>query len=190
MEAAIESCKNKYNFQVTWLPFLLRPNMPEDGVQKPPQYGPNSAGSQRLIKAGQEVGIDFSYKSDKFPNTVPGHCALDYAFQQDSSGIKQNELQELLFKTYFTDGEYLSVDKVSDLAASVGFNRDEVKAFVVHPANIQKVKHKAAQFSNSGVSGVPAFFMNGAMTFSGAQDSENFEKMFDTIISKFGGASL
>lgn len=190
MEAAIEECKNKYDFQVTWLPFLLKPDMPEDGVEKPASYGPNSSGAQRLRRVGQDVGIDFSYKSTRFPNTVPAHCALEYALHQDPSGRKQNELQEVLFSSYFTDGQHLSVDEVSQIATSVGLNGDEVKSYITQPSNQQRVKQQAINSSKNGVTGVPAFIMNGAMTFSGAQDSEQFKQMFDTVINKIGSASL
>lgn len=48
--------------------------------------------SQRLIQAGKAVGVDFTYKCTRFPNTLLAHCALDFALNQDPSGEKQNQV--------------------------------------------------------------------------------------------------
>jgi len=180
--------QNKYDFQVTWSPFLLRPQMPLEGVEKPANYSSQSAGSQALIATGQSVGIDFTYKSTRFPNTLAGHCALEYALKQDPNGTIQSKLQENLFKSYFTDGKHLSVSDVVDVAASAGLNRSDVEAYITNVINIEQIKEKALQWSAKGVTGVPAFIMNGKMTFSGAQEPQLFKQMFDTIISKFGSS--
>lgn len=164
--------------------------MPIEGVIKPPGYGPNTPGSQRLIAVGRENGINFTYKSAKFPNTVQSHCSLEYALEKDPSGKKQNQLQELLFKTYFTDGVELCAEKIAQLAATVGLDLGEVKSFITDPDNMNRVKEKASGYSANGVNGVPAFIMNGKLTFSGAQDVENFVQMFDLIAKRTGSAAV
>lgn len=168
----------------------MRPEMPLEGVIKPPGYGPNTPGSQRLIAIGRENGINFTYKSAKFPNTVQSHCSLEYALEKDPTGKKQNQLQELLFETYFTDGAELCAEKISQLAAVVGLDSAEVKSFITDPDNMSKVKEKASAYSANGVNGVPAFIMNGKLTFSGAQGVENFIQMFDLIVKQTGDAAL
>jgi len=173
-----------YDFKVTWMPYLLRPNMPKEGVEKPAAYGPNSAIAQRLVATGRSVGVEFSHKSLRLPYTISGHCALEYALLQDPSGQKQNELQESLFKSYFTDGDILSEESVASLASSIGFDKREVLAYIRELSNVENVKAKAAQAAANGVRGVPAFIMNGKMTFSGAQEPENFTKMFETVLRK------
>ena len=51
----------------------------------------------RLKSVGSEVGIDFTYKAERFPNTLRAHALLEYAKQVDG-GSKQNDVAELLFK--------------------------------------------------------------------------------------------
>ncbi|CAK8695662.1 unnamed protein product [Clavelina lepadiformis] len=181
----MESYKDKYTFKVTWEPFLLRPNMPPEGAPKGDNYGPNSPSAQRLINVGRSVGVEFAYKAKRFPNTIIGHCALEYALLQDPTGHKQNLLQEGLFKSYFTDGEYPDAEVVSTLASTVGLNKDDVKAYVQDESNQSQVREKAGQWSLQGVSGVPFFIVNDQKTFSGAQDPRNFLHIFDKVHEKF-----
>ena len=63
------------------------------------------------------------------------------------------QLQEILFKSYFTDGEYPDVERVTSLAEGVGLNGDDVKAFISNPTHQNQIKTKARQWSSEGVSG-------------------------------------
>jgi len=38
LEAAMRLCSAKYTFRVSWEPYLLRPDMPEEGMEKPEAY--------------------------------------------------------------------------------------------------------------------------------------------------------
>lgn len=185
LEKAIDLTKHKFNVKVTWQPFLLRPNMPPDGVPKPADYGPTSSGSRRLISIGQAVGIDFTYKCNRFPYTLVAHCALEFALEKDPSGLVQNQLQEELFKAYFTDGMYPDVEYVVTLAKKCGLDGDEVKAYIENPENQSKTRSKAIKNAEGGVSGVPFFVINGQGMISGAQDTETLMSAFETAHEKF-----
>ena len=177
--------KDNCNVKVTWQPFPSRPNMPPEGVPKPENYGPNTPGSQRLIGIGKDVGIDFSYKCNRFPNTLVGHCALEFALDKDPSGKIQNQLQERLFRSYFTDGDYPSVETVTKIAAECGLVAEEVKNFIENPENQTKISQKARKNAEDGVSGVPFFVINGRGMISGAQEAKTLASAFETAHKKF-----
>ena len=59
---------------VGWKPFLLRPNMPPDGVDK----GPGNRVNPRLKQAGANVGIDFTGLTDRYPNTIKEKTLNDF----------------------------------------------------------------------------------------------------------------
>ena len=42
------------------------------------------------------MGIDFTGKADRYPNTLPAHALMDYAATKSLD--KQNELAEALFQ--------------------------------------------------------------------------------------------
>lgn len=177
--------REQFNFKVTWHPFLLRPDMPPDGVPKPSHYGPDTPGSVRLINIGKQVGIDFTYKLNRFPNTLLGHCALEYALMKDPSGNLQNDLQEKLFKSYFTDGQYPDVEVISGLAGECGFAVDEVRNYITSKDVQEKVKARALKNSADGITGVPCFILNGKAKISGAQDPETLANAFHVANEKF-----
>ena len=99
-----------YEFTVRWRPFLLRPSMPLEGKAKEPLVvrpdGSNNRVNVRLRDYGRKVGIDFTGKCDRYPNTLAAHQAMDYAFTHGGLAA-QNTVMELLFKAYFTDGVFL-----------------------------------------------------------------------------------
>ena len=53
-----------------------------------------------LKSAGQRVGIDFTGKCDIYPRTVLGHTLMEYAAEEED-GVRQNQLQEILFRVRF-----------------------------------------------------------------------------------------
>jgi len=184
LEAAIDVVKDRYDVTVRWRPFLLRPQMPEEGVAKPAPAPGNPRVSPSLKGAGEAVGIDFTGKCHRYPNTIRAHALLEYAAEVDG-GRKQNELAEVMFKAYFTDGDYPNGANLVKQAAQLGFDSSEVKKVLSDQTRLDSAHEKARDATRMGVTGVPCFFMNGQRTFSGAQEKEAFIQMFDTIHSKF-----
>jgi predicted DsbA family dithiol-disulfide isomerase len=141
--------------------------------------------AKHLIDAGAGVGINFTFKCDRVPSTLHGHCALEFALLEDGSGIIQNKLKESLFETYFVDGNVLTLDCVVLLGANAGLDSVKLKEYISNEDNLKAVREKAIMWSQRGVSGVPFFIMNGIKTFSGAQDVHAFQQMFDRIAERF-----
>lgn len=174
--------EGKYSFRVCWLPFLLRPGIPEEGIPKDPN--PQARVGARLKQAGQAVGIDFTGKCDRYPNTVATHALLEYAREVDN-GAKQNELAEVLFQAYFTDGIYLDTKNLVSLGEKVGFDKAEVEKVVTDPTRLNAAKEAAQNWSRKGVSGVPMFYMNGQKVVSGAQDPHILLKYFEIAAERY-----
>lgn len=166
-----------YEFEVTWAPFLLRPSMPIDGVEKAPDTPSNPRVGRRLKAAGEPVGINFTGKTDRYPNTILAHVLLRFALQKGGWKI-QNQVSEILFRHYFTDGLYPNMTNLTLAGKEAGLNAEEVKTYLNDEGNVQSVKKEALRYSRSGVSGVPFFLINGEPVFSGAQPVEKFMQAF------------
>lgn len=149
--------------------------MPAEG--KPKGDGPRVG--ERLKAAGAAVGIDFTGKTDRYPNSVLAHTLLDYALTA-AGPQKQHQLQEVLFRHYFTDGLYPDATNLTKAAAEVGIDSEEAIAYASSQEHQQRVKAEAAQFSNSGINGVPFFIANGKPLFSGAQPPEVIAQVIDS----------
>mmetsp|Transcript_89477 Transcript_89477/g.161414 ORF Transcript_89477/g.161414 Transcript_89477/m.161414 type:complete len:107 (+) Transcript_89477:394-714(+) len=85
----------------------------------------------------------------------------------------QNNLQEVLFRSYFTEGKYPDVANLVAVAAEVGLPEAAARAALEDRRYEAGVKKEAEESSRvRGVSGVPHFFVNGRNAFSGAQPPE------------------
>eukprot|EP00658_Telonema_sp_P-2_P042486 TRINITY_DN30507_c0_g1_i2.p3 TRINITY_DN30507_c0_g1~~TRINITY_DN30507_c0_g1_i2.p3 ORF type:complete len:152 (+),score=44.33 TRINITY_DN30507_c0_g1_i2:385-840(+) len=147
--------------------------MPLEG--KPKGDGPRVG--ERLRSAGQAVGIDFTGKTDRYPNTLLAHTLLEYALKH-AGPVVQDQLQEILFRHYFTDGLYPDSANLRRAAEEVGLDPEDALRFAQDHGEQGKVREEALGFSDSGVSGVPFFFVNGQPEFSGAQPPSAFTAAF------------
>jgi len=127
------------------------------------------------------VGIDFTGLCDRSPNTLRAHCLLKFA---EADSTLQNKLSEIIFRQYFTDGLYPDASNLRKAAVEAGVaDVDAAMNFVESSEAQQVVKAEAAEFSKSGISGVPFFIVNGKPAFSGAHPPEQFRRVFDMHIS-------
>lgn len=157
---------------VEWAPFLLQPNTPEEGVEKPGGPGLHNVGD-RIRQSGQAAGINFTGLCGRSPNTVKAHALMTHALETGGAA-KQNQLQEVLFRQYFTDGKYPDIANLVAAAEEVGLSGSEARSVLEDGRYEARVKGEAAQASSSGISGVPYFFFNGKPAFSGAQPPASF----------------
>jgi len=160
LESAIKQSAGDYDVTVKWHPFLLRPDMPREGTIKAPPTPDNPRVGARMKMTGQSVGIDFTGKCDRAPNTILAHSLMKHVL--DTKGADtQNKLQEVIFRGYFTDGLYPDVENLATLATEVGIDKEEALQ-VLHSGKYEEaIKKEARTHSRDGVSGVPFFYING-----------------------------
>ncbi|KAK7499300.1 hypothetical protein BaRGS_00009560 [Batillaria attramentaria] len=188
LEGGMKSLEDKFQFRVRWLPYMLRPQAPPEGLPIPPQYrsGPRM---EQIRQAGQEVGIEFTFKNTAFPSTLRAHALLDLAASKEGVD-KQNDVAERLFKAYFTDGSMLTADDVVSIGSEAGFDAKEVRAFINSEDNLEAVRKAAEAWSMKGVEGVPLFYFNGQRMFSGAQSEDVFKRMLSMAAERFPAAQV
>lgn len=88
---------------ITWRPFLLRPNIPIEG--QPKGGTPETRVGKHLKLAGKDVGIDFTGLTDRTPNTVLFHATLKMLQEHPSISNESVTLfHEAVFEAYFTLG--------------------------------------------------------------------------------------
>jgi predicted DsbA family dithiol-disulfide isomerase len=164
-------------FTVHWNPFQLNPEMPPQGCDRA-AYRSRKFGSpeksreldQRTSAAAAAVGLQF--RTDlmtRTPNTMAAHRLVWFA---DRAG-KQPEMVERLFQAYFIEGRDVGDHTVlADCAAEVGLDRQEVTDFLAGDLADHALRQADQAARESGVSGVPSFFLDGYGLFSGAMPAE------------------
>lgn len=161
----MDQCKDKYDFSIRWKPFLLR-DMPEEGKVKPPNTPDNPRVNPRMWQAGNAVGVNFTGLCDVYPNTVRAHVLLFHAAKILPE--KQDELADKIFYGYYTAGQNPNQEEtLMQYAKEVGLEEKSTKAQFSDPIVRKEVLAEVMAARQSGVSGVPYFFMNGKPYFSG-----------------------
>lgn len=168
----MQQAESEVDVEISWKPFQLRPDMPEGGKPKPGGPGIHQVNA-RLREVGAKAGIEFTGMCDRFPHTMQAHELMCWALETSGPEV-QNNLQEVLFRHYFTDGRYPDVDNLSDAAKEVGLDEAEAREILGSGQYRAGVLEEMRQASSKGITGVPFFFVDGKSLGSGAQPSEFF----------------
>ena len=131
LQKAIKELNDRIEFEISWKPYELHPEIPQNGYDKKlyleQKFG-NSYGRQspykQIERIGSSLGFEFNFhKTERIPNTFNAHRLL---WKSKQEGL-QTELSEALFKAYFTDGRDVgSIEVLSDIAHEVGMKKEEI----------------------------------------------------------------
>mmetsp|Transcript_19067 Transcript_19067/g.44656 ORF Transcript_19067/g.44656 Transcript_19067/m.44656 type:complete len:161 (+) Transcript_19067:172-654(+) len=160
---------------------MLRPNTPFEGLPKPPNTPSNPRVGAHMNRQGHSVGIDFTGKCDRTPNTLLGHALLEYALEKGGAAV-QNDLAERIFKMYYTDGIFPDATNLSTVGQACGLEKAAIEAVLSDDERLEKVQVAIQQNRRKISSGVPFFVFNGQPAFSGAQDPSTFHRVFDQLL--------
>jgi len=170
--------------QIHWLPFLLNPEMPPDGIDRT-AYLVRKFGSENRIRhifgaiseAGQSVEIDFAFdRISHSPSTLNAHRLVRFA---DCHG-RANETVEALFLNYFVNGRNIGEFEVlTGIAKRIGLDTDAVTAYLESDADVALIYEENARAHSLGINGVPSFLFNGGLAISGAQEPQVLVRVLD-----------
>jgi predicted DsbA family dithiol-disulfide isomerase len=141
---------------------------------------------ERVTSVAAEEGLEFRLDRALRANTLLAHRLLWLAEQPDSPA-PQPALKERLLQAYFHDGlDIGDPEMLATCSAEIGFDREAVVAFLDSDAGLRQVRAEIEQAIDYGITGVPAFVINGRWSIPGAQDTDTFvnvlRKLKDSII--------
>ncbi len=170
-------------FSIHWNPFQLNPDMAKEGVDRA-QYRAWKFGSAekaaaldaRIVEAAAQVGLEFHPERIKrTPNTIDAHRLIWFAGQ---NGV-QDVTMEQVFRAYFIEAQDIGQHEVlAECAGAAGMDRDQVMAFLSGDLADKEMRAADQAAREAGVSGVPAFFLDGYGLFSGAMPHESMANAF------------
>jgi len=184
LEAASKSSGIPVNLE--WMPFLLNPNMPEEGesIQEhiSKKYGPSAAvsmsdPSSHLKQMGRAVGIEFN-DNRKMVNTKRAHALVEQ-LKNKGENDQANQFMEDLYKSYFVDGQDVNDEQwLMKAVAKYGVDENEC-AFALSDHNLAAIGKMDRDTKNKyGVNGVPFYMIypkkegEKPIAFSGAYPPE------------------
>ena len=173
--------------EVEYHSFELAPDTPVDYDGTPVDYlsdrkGIDRAQAKQMIDRvtgiASEVGLEYDYDHIHQTNTVIAHELLHFA----KSKGRQLEVKERLLKAYFIKGEHVGrIEDLVEIAAELGFDRDEVREALESHRFLPDVKADMAQAREYGIQGVPFFVFDGKYGVSGAQDAGTFANVLEEV---------
>ena len=189
LQKAIEELNDRIEFEISWKPYELHPEIPQNGYDKKlyleQKFG-NSYGRQspykQIEEIGSSLGFEFNFsKTKRIPNTFNAHRLL---WKAEKDGL-QTELSQALFKAYFTDGRDVgSIEVLSDIAHEVGMKKLETKEFLNSKEGGQETADEEMSFIEKSIGAVPTYFINNKYIIQGGQEPETFISFLNKILVK------
>jgi len=187
VEKALSLLDGSIRAKVRWRPFQLNPTMPKEGMERvaylTAKFGSEEAYArvveEQVSAAGSGEHLSFAFeKISRTPNTFLAHRLIWYSEQQGC----QNELVEVLFKSYFQEGADIgSLDVLVHLAQQVGVMAE---TFLLSDEGTAEVQLDEAVARRLGIRSVPHVVLNQTYSLSGAQPSELFAAAMEEVRSK------
>ena len=188
LKKAMEELKSELDFEISWKPYELHPEIPQEGYDKKlymqQKFG-SSGGKSRydeITKIGKSLNFNFNFsKTERIPNTFMAHRLL---WKSEEYNL-QTELSEALFTAYFTDGlDIGSKEILAQISESVGMNKDETLKFLDSKEGGQETADLEMNFIEKSIGAVPTYFINDKYIIQGGQEPETFVSFLRKIIQK------
>jgi len=176
LETALRSVP-QLNVDVRWHPFQLDATLPKSGKDRQQYLDDKFGGKEnadavysRIKETGAEEGINFAFDKIKLsPNTLDSHRLILWS----RSDNVQSDVVERLFKAYFLDGEDLTkAATLVRISEEAGMQSDLVEQLLETETDLDKTEAQITRASESGISGVPCFIIDGRFVLAGAEKPE------------------
>ena len=189
LRKAMNDMSHQVDFEITWKPYELHPEIPENGYDKElymqQKFGGKSNGSSvynQIKEIGESLGFEFNFsKTKRIPNTFNAHRLIWKAKEYKL----QTELSESLFEAYFTDGKDIgSLEILAEIADQVGMEKEVTKEFLFSKEGGQETADEEMIFIEKSIGAVPTFFINDKYIIQGGQEPETFVSFLNKILLK------
>jgi predicted DsbA family dithiol-disulfide isomerase len=179
-EQALAQFPHKDEVEVYWKSFQLNPAMKTDPTKNINQYLADIKGislqqaqqmNARVTDMAKEVGLQYDFSKAVVANSFDAHRLIQLAKTKG----KGDDMEEQLFKAYFTEGKN-TADHTTllQLATDIGLDATEVKKVLDSNDYAEAVEQDIYEARQIAVRGVPYFVLNDRYAISGAQATETF----------------
>ena len=179
-EKALEKFPQQDNVEIIWKSFQLSPGIKTDPSKNIHQFLAEHKGvsvdqakqmNDQVSAMAAKEGLEYNFDSSVVANSFNAHRFAHFAKTRD----KQPEAEEILFRSYFTDGKNIDdIDTLATLGATIGLDADAIREVLASDKYAAEVRADIGEARELGVRGVPFFVFNRKFAVSGAQDSAVF----------------
>jgi predicted DsbA family dithiol-disulfide isomerase len=179
-ETAFTQFPHKDKVQLVWKSFQLAPDLKTQPGKNIHQFLSEhksisieqaKAMNDHVTQMASQVGLVYNFDKSIVANSFNAHRFTHFAKQQG----KQNEAEELLFRSYFTDGKNIDdYQTLIQLGVEIGLDIASLKAALENGSYADDVRADIIEAQQLGVTGVPFFVLDRKYAISGAQESQTF----------------
>ncbi|RDH84752.1 MAG: hypothetical protein DIZ80_04605 [endosymbiont of Galathealinum brachiosum] len=187
-KTALKRLEDEVEAHITYLPFELNPDMPEEGETIVNYFKRKQKWSsatlkdyqESLVKTAQNAGIVIDFiKRTHYYNSRKAHKLIHLAEQFN----KQNAINESLIEVYFKQGLDISnTDVLLDIAEQLGMDRVSTQKALSSSELTLVLEKKIERQKALKLHSIPAFIINEDTLVSGANSVEFFEKVLSEYI--------
>ena len=161
----------EYSLNVEGKAFLLRPDIPEEGINRQPRPGESVDQLSEPLRSYAEQSGLVMRRSALTPYTMFALEATEYAQQQGKFDV----FHHATYEAYWTDGKDLGdMDVIREITLKCGLDWSELSERLESGFYRDTVMAQHRQAVDLGISAVPAFLI-GNLLFTGAQPYEIFQ---------------
>ncbi len=190
IEHALNDFPNKEKVEIEWKSFQLDPSTKSQPGKSTYDYLAEKYGRDRqwsiemhenVTKQAKVEGLEYNFDKAIIANSFDAH-QLSHLAKKYGKG---NELEELIFKAYFTEGKDVSeIEALVELGKNVGLDETEIRNMLASKQYKDAVQNDIIEAQQIGVRGVPFFVLDRKYAISGAQPNEVFR---DTLEKAWEG---
>lgn len=190
-EKALAQLEHTDTFEIEWKSFQLDPTIPKT-VEKVSvyQYLADAKGisfseskemHDNVVQSAKNVGLTYNYDNAIIANSFDAHRMIQFA---KTKGLG-DQLEEALFKAYFTDGKNIGeINDLLEIGVSIGIEKLALKAVLESEQYTNEVKNDISEAQQIGVRGVPFFVFDRKYAISGAQPISVFTETIEQVLSE------
>jgi predicted DsbA family dithiol-disulfide isomerase len=180
IEEALSLFENKEMVKIEWKSFQLDPSFvatQNESIvdhlaakyRKDVDWAKNMV--DNMTENAKNSGLDFHFEKAILANSLNAHRLLHLAKKQNLS----NELKELLFRAYLTEGKNVNdLNTLKLLGLEAGLETDAIDEVLDSAIYATAVTQDQEEAQSLGVTGVPFFVFDNKYAVSGAQPMEVF----------------
>ncbi|HWW39222.1 DsbA family oxidoreductase [Pedobacter sp.] len=179
-EAALEQFPDKDKIQLIWKSFQLAPELVTQPDKSLHQFLSEHKGisleqakgmNDHVRQLAKQVGLVYNFDTSIVANSFNAHRFTHFAKHYG----KQNEAEESLFRSYFTDGKNIDdYPTLIQLGSEIGLDTAALKTALEDGSYADEVRIDIYEAQQVGVRGVPFFVFNRKYAVSGAQETPVF----------------
>ncbi len=173
-------------FHIRWLPFMLNPEMPAEGMDRRAYLEGKFGGKDGAVKAylpveenAKTAGLDMRLDQiARTPNTVDAHRLIHWAGIEE----RQTPVVSGLFRAYFVEGRDIGDHEVlADVADMGGMDASVVLRLLGSEEDRREIVERDAAARGMGINSVPTFIVAGKHAVPGAQPPELWSRVIEEL---------